>query len=303
MLTPAFSSVACPEWTLDRIAKAAAEYGYPAVELRTFGDGSLKFAHEPALTGSEKIRAMFSDAGVSIVSLATSISFHHAVDPPVLGHAICDNEDTIRAARRAIDLASTIECPLVRVFGYQLAGFGGRSASVGRIADRLTRVIDHAHHTGVKVMIENAGDFSTAAEIMEIVDAVTGRARTIGHSPLIGVCYNAAVGQLAGDDPVAAVNVLGEKLFALRLKNVDAAGRPVSILQPGAVNARAAFDAARMAGLNVPVIFEWDRAWVSDLASAESVLPAVAPAMFGWMTGAPNSADARNHRTNPQIHA
>ncbi len=303
MLTPAFSSVACPDWTLDRIATAAAEYGYPAVELRTFGDGSLSFANDPALTGTDKIRRIFGEVGVSIASLGTSISFHHAVDPPVLGHAICDNEDTIRAARRAIDLAAAIECPLVRIFGFRLAGFGGRKATVERIAGRLSNVVDHAYNTGVRVMIENGGDFSTATELMEIIDAVYAVAKQPGQSQLLDVCYNAAVGQLAGEDSAAAINVLGNKLYAMRLKNVRD-GRPVAIDEPGDVNCRAAFDAAKLAGVKMPVIFEWDRVWMKDtypdLAPPEVVLPAACRTLFSWLGGAPNSADARNVRTTVQ---
>ena len=48
MLKVAFSTVACPHWTLERAARAAAEYGYDGVELRTFDDGSGRMACDPA---------------------------------------------------------------------------------------------------------------------------------------------------------------------------------------------------------------------------------------------------------------
>lgn len=276
MLLPAFSTVACPEWTLETVARSAADYGFPAVELRTFGDGSLMFACDPALTGAGKVLDLFREAGVAVASLATSISFHQAVDPPVLGHAIADNEGAVRAARRAIDLASSIECPLVRVFGYQLAGFGGRAATVARIADRLKRVVDHADKTGVRVAIENGGDFQTAAQVMEIVDQVGG--------PLLGVCYNVAVGQLAGERAADALNVLGSRTLSLRLKNLRA-GMPVNINQAGDVDVHHAFEAAKLRGLSAPAIFEWDRAWMPTLEGPELALPHAAKAMFHWLGG------------------
>jgi len=292
MITPAFSTVACPNWTLDKVAASAKSFGYSGVELRTFGDGSLKFSCDPVMTGAEKVRAMFRDAGISIVSLATSLSFHQAIDPPVIGHAICDNEVAIRAARRAIDLAASIECPLVRVFGFQVAGPGGRVSTSDRIAERLKLVVDHAQHTGVRVMIETGGDFNTAVEIMEIIDKVGG--------PLLGVCYNALLGQREGESSAAAVNVLGNRLFALRLKNV-VAGRPVLLDEPGEGDARAAFAAVASTGIDVPAIFEWDRAWMPEIAEPEAVLPQTAKLMFSWLSpagnmGAPNSADSRSAR-------
>src|SRR5688572_18579331 len=97
MFKTAFSTVACPEWTLARVASAAAEYGYSGVELRTFGSGSTQFACDPALTAPEKVRSLFGAAGTEIASLATSVAFDEPVRPPVLGRAIGDYERTVRA--------------------------------------------------------------------------------------------------------------------------------------------------------------------------------------------------------------
>ena len=66
MLTPAFSTVACHEWTLDRVALAAQRLGFASVELRTFGVDSRSFACDPALTDAAKVRRLFAEVGVSI---------------------------------------------------------------------------------------------------------------------------------------------------------------------------------------------------------------------------------------------
>ncbi len=39
-MKPAFSTVACPEWTLEDVAEFAGRSGYQGVELRTFGHSS-----------------------------------------------------------------------------------------------------------------------------------------------------------------------------------------------------------------------------------------------------------------------
>jgi len=281
MLTPAFSSVACPEWTLQTIAANAVEFGFPAVELRTFGDGSRQFAGDPALSSHEKTLITFRDAGVSVCSIATGNAFHHAVDPPVLGHAICDTELHVRAAKRAIDLAAAIECPLVRVFGFMLSGAGGRKASVHRIAERLIKVVDHADRTGVRIVLENGGDFSTSAEVMEILDKVT--------SPLLGACYNSAVGFIAGERPADAVTVLGNRLLAVKIKDIRA-GLPVA-LGSGDVDNAGLVSACMTTGLKIPMIYEWDKAWIPALASAETVLPGAARTLFAMLSNTPPAPD------------
>ena len=90
MIRTAFSTTACPDWTLDRVARAAADWGYAGVELRSLGGGGTELACEPALTDPEKTRAMFAGAGVSIASIATGVRFDEAVFPPVVGHILLD---------------------------------------------------------------------------------------------------------------------------------------------------------------------------------------------------------------------
>src|SRR5579862_7295833 len=115
MFKTAFSTVACPEWTLSRAMQGAAEYGFDGVELRTFGSGSRELACDPALTDPEKVRRLAADAGVQIACLGTGVAFDEPIRPPVLGRVLGDPEKSIRRAKSAIELATQVECPLVRV--------------------------------------------------------------------------------------------------------------------------------------------------------------------------------------------
>lgn len=274
MFKPAFSTVACPEWPLELVAQRAAEYGFPAVELRTFGDGSRRFASEPAFTAPEKTRAIFARAGVQIASLATGASFQQQVLPPVIGHALTDTEAEVRHARRCIDTATTIECPLVRVFGFRVPNGERRASALARIAGRIKKVADHADRTGVRVCIETGGSFAKAGDVLELVAAVNaGR--------LVGVCLNVAATAIAGDDPVAAVAALGDKLLSVRVKDLRA-GRPVP-LGRGELPLPALLDTLVRARFDGPVIFEWDRAWLGadvSMPAPEQVLPAAAQYLF-----------------------
>src|SRR5579862_1401813 len=161
MLIPAFSTVACPEWTLAQVAQRAAALGFQGVELRSFGDASRQFACDPALTSDAKVRMLLRESGVDPICLATGVRFDEPIFPPVLGVFLPGAERSIREGKRAIDHAVSIECPLVRVFAYEYPAREKRSVALRRITERLKAVIDHADKTGVVVVIENGGSFCT----------------------------------------------------------------------------------------------------------------------------------------------
>lgn len=281
MLTPAFSTVACREWTLDRVALAAQRLGFGAVELRTFGVDSRAFACDPAMTDAAKTRRLFADAGVSICSLATSAAFDEVVKPQLLGYVFGDQEIGVRAARRAIDLAASIECPMVRVFGFRLQPREEtgkkRAAGVARVLARLTKVVDHAAKTGVKVAFENGGSFATSSQVMEIIDAI--------RSPLLVASYNAAAAQAAGEKPADGVVRLTAEgaLGMLRVKDAHN-GLPV-VLGTGEIAVRDAVVAAAKstpASCSTPVVFEWDRAWIPQIGEPDFALDHAARTLWQW---------------------
>jgi len=284
MLTPAFSTVACPDWTLPQVAQRAAALGFEAVELRTFGDASRQFACDPALTAESKTRALFRESGVEPLCLATGVRFDEPVFPPVLGLFNPAVERSVREAKRAIDLAVGVECPLVRVFGFEYPAREKRAAARKRICTRLQLAVDHADKTGVRVVLENGGSFPTSKDLLEIISEV--------DSELLGACYSLATGVQSGEDPADAIRNLGDYLWAARIKDIKDS-RPCP-LGEGDLACREFTQRLTAAGFSGPLIFEWDRAWIPDLAPAEEALAHASRTMYSWI-GA-NQHARRGHR-------
>ncbi len=301
MIQIAFSTVACPEWTLERVASTASSLGYDAVELRTFGHASSHFACDPALTGAAKVRRVFADAGVKIASLATSVSFHEPIWPPVVGRLIGDTTRSVRAAKSAIDLAAQIECPLVRVFGFEMDAGERRADAMARIVERLEQAVDAARNSGVRVVIENGGSFGTGGEIQALIEQVSDR------SNLLGAAYSNGAGVLADEDPAAGVRALGDQLWLARVMDFSPGGQ-ACMLGEGRLHARAFVErvADAASGRDVALVFEWDRSWLDragtlasgatieasegvegamNMAPAESVLPEAARRLREWTSG------------------
>jgi sugar phosphate isomerase/epimerase len=272
MFKTAFSTVACPDWILPDVLTAAAEWGYDGVEMRTFGYGSAEFACDPALTAAEKIRGLCAELGVEPAVLGTGVSFDEPVRPAVIGWAVADTERTVRAAKSAIELAASIECPLVRVFGFESRGREKRPVAIRRIAQRLRLAIDGARNTGVRLVLENGGSFATAAEVLELLDAV--------GSPALGVAYSPAVARAAGEDPLAGAAVLADRLWVAKVRDYRA-GEPV-VPGDGEVGMPEFIAGLRDAGFSGWAVVEWDRAWLPGLAPAEVVLPEAVRRLYGW---------------------
>ncbi|RMH28496.1 MAG: sugar phosphate isomerase/epimerase [Planctomycetota bacterium] len=271
MLRLAYSTLACPEWTLPAVARATIDSAFEGVELRTFGPGSSRLACDPALTAPVKIvEELFADDGVEIAGLAASSRFDEPVRPPVIGWAIGDTERDVRDAKRHIDLAEAVGASYVRVFAFEPAPAERPSAALRRIARRLALVCDHARQTGVRVALENGGGYPRARHLAEIIDRVS--------SPYLDASYSIAVGAMAGDDADEAASLLGDRLLVGRIKDLRN-GRPC-LPGDGEIPCRAFLeslgDAAAWA------VFEWDRMWLPDLAPAEEVLPAAVARLTEW---------------------
>ena len=277
-MKPAFSTVACPDWTLDTIAEHAGRWGFLGCELRTFGYGSTHFSCDPALTAPAKARLMLERAGLEIMSLATGIRYDDPITPPVLG-VMLDNESSVRESKSAIDLAVRLEAPYVRVFGFEIIGNERRASALARISSRLGKAVDHARNSGVKVMLENGGSFSTAAQMAELMDMV--------NNPLLVAAYSAPVAAAAGEKPSDGVNVLGERLVCVKVRDFDN-GTPCA-LGDGQIDNRSVIEALAKVGFPGWVVYEYDKAWLDPAKKAadlDEVLGVSARRLFEWINAA-----------------
>ncbi|MDX2145926.1 MAG: sugar phosphate isomerase/epimerase family protein [Planctomycetota bacterium] len=214
----ALSSVVCPEWTLARLAQEAEALAIDAVELRTFGDDSTTIACDPFLTDPAKTRRLMQAAGLSIACIATGIHYDERITPPIVGRLLFDTERSVRQSKRAVDLAAELECPFVRVFGFEIPANEPRADAMERIVDRLQKSLDHCRHTGVRLILENGGSFASAQHLLDLI-------RAVDH-PLLAAAYSIPTGVLAGDDPVRALDLLGPLCVAIKLKDVRETSGP-----------------------------------------------------------------------------
>lgn len=259
----AFSSIAFPESTLDQIASYAGRLEYDGVELRSFGFGSTDLPSDPALTSPAKIERLFEQAGSSVCCIATSASFDKPIKPPIIGRAFGDYEQPVREARRLVGLASDIEAPLVRVFGFKTHGRESHKAACRRIGKRLAMVVDHCRNRGVRLVLENGGSFETAEQMAELIQQAN-------VDNLLGAAYSIAIGERRNEDISTVLDVLGDRLWSVKVRDhVD--GTPCPAGQ-GEIDVTGALRTLAQRDYTGWVVFEYDRLWQDAPTPAEEAL-------------------------------
>src|SRR3954469_21313899 len=103
----AFTTLGCPDWTLEQAVAAADEYGYDGIELRLLDDQVI--SPELLTVNRDRIKKTFGKAKVKLIALGTSSRFS----------MIDRNERELQeqATAALIPLAAELGAPLLRVFG------------------------------------------------------------------------------------------------------------------------------------------------------------------------------------------
>lgn len=264
MMRPALSTVACPDWTLQRAAEAACDAGYVGIDLHTQGFASTDMACDPLLSSPAKVRSTLEHAGQVPVCLSTMISFDDPISPPVLG-LIRDNEAPIRTARRVIEFASLLECPFVRVLPYRVDEPRRRPAARRWIVERIRLAADRCRNAGVRLLIENTGPCATAAELAQLMTEVD-------LPQLVGASYRVDVAAAQGDDPARAWEVLGDRLHLVRLADYRG-GQPCPLGQ-GELDAERVIDSLASRSWSGWVVNHFDRLMHHELDQASEAIQA-----------------------------
>ncbi len=264
----AFSTVACPDWTLDQVVDQASALGYDGVELRTLGPGGSGLSCDPALSDPAKVRSAFERAGVEPVCLSTSAALHHR------------DSTTIHRVRRQLledmKTAAQIGCAQVRVFGNQVQAGRDRQAAIQHISTVVLPLLDTAAEVGVQLLFENAGSFNRAKEWWWLFNLV--------DHPMLGLCWNVANAAAAGEPPSVSVPCLNSRIRLGKVKDTHVGeGSGFVPLGDGTVGVEQFIKRLAGIGFDGFVTVEWDRVWLPALAPAEEYLPDALKRLRGWL--------------------
>jgi sugar phosphate isomerase/epimerase len=149
----AFSTLACPEWRLERAIGAARRYRYDGIELRML-DGELL---SPAIGAAERarVRGIVEHAGLALCCVDTSFEIA-APDAPV------------DEALSFVELAADLGAPMIRLFGGAPHG-EDRRATAARVTEGLAALVERGRDRGVGIAVENHDAFARGDALAEVL--------------------------------------------------------------------------------------------------------------------------------------
>jgi len=263
----AFSTLACPTWSFETIVSRAKEYGYGGVEVRGFLNESILTSANVFLSDPGKVREEFARAGVEIACLASSISF--------TGSRRKDRQ-LAEDVRRFVDTAQGVGSSYVRIFDTQVRPGQNRAQAAAAFAAWLSPLGDYAAERGVTIIIENALSFRQAKEMWLILEMF--------NHPAVGVCWDVFNAALLGEPPSVSVPTLNNRIQYTQVKDalIGPLGASFTKLGEGSVRVQDFLKRLRGIGYTRWVTFEWEKAWLPNLAEPEEVLPDALKKLKEW---------------------
>lgn len=253
----AFSTLGCPEWSIETIAENATAFGIDCVELRGGPHGHVS----PQLSADQRraVRRVFDDAGVKICC--------------VTAYSILSSSEKARGSeqmddmRRYVELSHDLGSPNVRTFFGVFPWYVYRARVYDHAAEMLNTVA--AELDSVRVLVETHDSMSAAEDLEPLLARV--------DSPLIGVLWDMAHTNRAGEPLERSWEILGPRVHHVHVKDeypIEPRKLEHRLPGDGVVPLEQVRHLLQANGFEGSVCLEWERAHHPEMPPLEVALPA-----------------------------
>ncbi|MCS7252638.1 MAG: sugar phosphate isomerase/epimerase family protein [Armatimonadota bacterium] len=255
-----FSTLGCPEWSIEQVIRIAQEANVDGIELRML-KGELYLPKLPEFSEGniEHTKRKITDAGLCISCVSSSARMG----------VVEDMEATrqMQEAQEFIRLANGLGAKVVRVFGGDPPKGVSMEDHIARVADRLMQLGEFASNYGVVVAVETHDAFTKCADIAKLLSRVA--------SEHVGVLWDFHHSYRSGETMQQSVELVGKRIVATHVKDsriVDGKVRYVKVGE-GDVPIYEAIKALASVGYDGFLTLEWEKAWHKELEPLTEVLP------------------------------
>jgi sugar phosphate isomerase/epimerase len=255
----AYSTLACPNWTLEQAVDAAQRYNYEGIELRLV-DGEIIQPDLPA-DARQRVRRLCSEANLPIVCMDTSVRI---AQPDAAAR-----EAHIRDGLALLEIAAEWETSMMRVFGSPPADTAESDAVAGAV-ECLQKLAERGAVLGVNVLLETHDAFSKAAVVEKVLSQV--------QSASAGAIWDILHPLRFGEPVAETLQRLGARLKSVHIKDGSKPADggtdwPLVPLGEGNVPVPQILSLLRKAGYDGWLVVEWEKKWHPHLAEPEVALP------------------------------
>jgi sugar phosphate isomerase/epimerase len=261
MISYGFSTLGCPNYSVDEVIAMAVANGYRGVELR-FIRGTIELASLPEFSGAglAETRQKFEDAGIDVVGIGTSLRMV-SLDAEV-------RERQLESARVNTAIAAGLGAKYLRVFGGPLPAEQDRERTLDAVAAGLGEIGEASAQSGVTSLLETHDDFSRSGAIHELYRR--------GMSERVEVLWDTLHSYRHGEVGAETWAALGPRIRLVHVKDARVAtpeGFDLALTGEGSVPVGGFLDLLEAKGYDGFVNFEWEKGWHPEIAEPEVALP------------------------------
>lgn len=271
----AFSTLGCPNWSLDEIINCGVKNAFAAIEFRGLGEQlDLPKATEfsPKLIGETGQK--LQDAGLQASCMSSS----------VLVLASIVNEKSRRHAvatmREYIDLAHSVGSPYMRVFGGEIPESITNTEAVERAAEIMNDIGEYAQQASVTVVVETHDALCDSSKLQQLISLV--------NHPAIQVLWDIHHPyRIAGEKISQTMENLRGHVSYTHIKDslLEANSKHFYYvpLGEGDIPIFEALTLLKAEGYRGFLTLEWEKRWHPELAEPEFIFPRYASTMQMWL--------------------
>lgn len=258
----AFSTLSCPNWSLEQIIAAAQQLGYHGLELRVLDNTVLELERDRAKIGEavKQIRA----AGLEVCAIDTSCTLNQPTEE--------ERQAQVEGMRAWIGLAGEFHIPLLRVFGGQNKAGSAAEPSEEEVnilvAEELKAVTADAEQAGVTIALETHDAFSSAYRVARVLNRV--------QSSNIAALWDSMHTYRVGETSEEVIHELGSRIAHYHVKDAVRTiddGWELSLLGDGEVPVADQLMQLKLMGYDGWISVEWEKKWHPEIPEPEVALP------------------------------
>ncbi|MHB1008181.1 MAG: sugar phosphate isomerase/epimerase family protein [Propionibacteriaceae bacterium] len=268
MFSLGFSTLGCPDYTVDEVIDIAVKNSFKGVEIR-FLRGHVDLTQLEELSAGQigDTRRRFDQAGIDVVCIDTSIRFTSL--------SADGQRAQMELAEQNCRIAAGLGARFIRVFGGTLPtgllSKEDRRRHLAGVARGLNAVAELTANHGVTTLLETHDDFCTSAAIEELWAE--------GVSEKLGILWDSLHTFRFGESPRETWDLLGDRIRHVHVKDARVASpEEFDFALPGEGIAPLPEIISTLVhnGYGGYVDFEWEKAWHPEIEPPEVALPSFA---------------------------
>jgi sugar phosphate isomerase/epimerase len=263
-----FSTLGCPDWSLDKILDVAVANDYNGIEIRGI-QREMDLTKSPHFNSDANInetRKKFSDRNLKLVGFGSSAAMHHA--------DAAERSKAMDEAKRFIEIADKAGCSYVRVFPNNFPKEMAKERTMELMSEGLNELAKFSKGTNVKVLMETHGDLIWSDDLVKVMNTVDA-----GQVGLVWDISN--MWTVTKEDPEMVYGKIKKWVKHTHIKDISLAGgkETYTLFGEGDVPAFKAIDMLEKNDYKGYYSFEWEKMWHPEIAEPEIAIPHFAQVM------------------------